>query len=116
GLLPEGIDEARPFKALVATPDVIDQDIEAALFLFHAGKQRFDLGVRRMIAADGDPLPPSLGDCIRSFSDRAGETFGCAALLTAARDVDGRAGFSEREGNALANAATRPGDHRHSSA
>src|SRR6516164_4218661 len=89
-LLPEGGAKARPVLLFVAAPDVVDEHVEAALFLFHAGKQGFDLGVRRMVAADGDPLPTPPRDRIRSISDGAGKTFGCAALITAARDVDGR--------------------------
>ena len=101
-------------EMLVATPDIIDEYVEAPLFLFHAGKQSFDLGVRRMVAADRDPSPTSLCDRIRSLSDSAGKTLRCAALIAAARDVDGRARFPEREGDASTNAATGPGDHRHS--
>jgi hypothetical protein len=91
---------------LVAAPDVIDEKVEAALFLPYAGEQGFDLGVRRMVAADGDPLPASVRDRLRRIADRAGKAFGCAAGITAARDVDGRAGFPKGEGDALADAAT----------
>jgi hypothetical protein len=57
-LLPEGGAEARPVELLVAAPDVVDEQVEAALFLREAGEQGFDLGVRRMVAANGDPRPP----------------------------------------------------------
>jgi hypothetical protein len=100
----------------VAAPDVIDEEVEAALFLRDAGEQGFDIGVRGVVAADGDPLPASLRDPIRRISNRAGKTIGCTAPITAARDVDGRGRFPEGEGNALADAATGPGDDRYSSA
>src|SRR5262249_4682016 len=87
-----------------------------ALFLRHAREQGFDLGIRRMVAADGDALPTSLRDRIRRISNRAGKVLGGAGRLTAARDVDGRARFPKGQGDALADAATGPGDDGHSSA
>src|SRR5262249_34325445 len=97
-------------------PGVVDEDVEAALFLLHAGEQRFDLGVRRVVAADGHPLPTPLRDRGRRLPDRAGKTFGGVARVTAARDVDGRARLPEGEGDALADAATGPSNDRHPSA
>jgi hypothetical protein len=114
-LLPEGGAKARPVLVFVAAPDVIDEKVEATLLLRYAGEQGFDLGVCCMVAVDGDPLPTSLRDRVRSFSDTAGKTFGCAARIAAARDIDGRARFPEGEGDALADAATGPSDDRYSS-
>jgi hypothetical protein len=113
-LLPEGGDKALPVLVFIAAPDVIDENVEAALLLFHAVKQSCDLGVHRMVAALGNPMSTSLRDRVRSFSDSAGKTFGCAALVTAPRDVDRRARFAEHEGNALADATTGPADDCHS--
>src|SRR5215467_4526636 len=115
-LLPEGGAEAPPVLMFVAAPDVIDEKIETALFLRDAGEQGFDLGVRRMVAADGDPLPAPLRDRVRRLSHRARKTFGGAASVTTARDVDGRAGLPQGQRDALAEAATGSGDDRHSSA
>src|SRR5438270_10558067 len=88
GLLPEGGGEARPVLAFVAAPDVVDKQVEATLFPSDAGEQRFDLGVGRVVAADGDSLPTSLRDRRRRLVDRAGEALRRSAVITAARDVD----------------------------
>ena len=115
-LLPEGGDKAREIVLFVTAPDVVDQNVEAALLLRDAGEQGFDLGVRGVVAADADPVPAPLRDRIRGFPNRAGKPFGGAARVTAACEVDGRARFPESQSDALADAATGPGDYRHPSA
>jgi hypothetical protein len=115
-LLPEGGAEARPVEVFVAAPNVIYEKIQSPKFLLNAGEQGFDFGIHCVVAANGDPLPTSLRDRIRSVEGRAGKTFRRPARITASGDIDGRARFPEGESDALADAATGPSDNRDSSA
>ncbi len=110
GLLPE---LGAVVEILVATPDIVDQDVEPALLLGDPREQRLDLRVVAVVAAHGDALAGQLADLIGGLVDRAGQRHGGLALLDGpAGDIDRRAGLAQPERDASANAAAGPGDQR----
>src|SRR5262245_48844355 len=112
-LFPKRRGKARPVEVFVTATDVIDEQIKAAVLLFHSGEERFDLSVASMIAGDGNASAPSRGDRCRCLSDGAWKTFRRPARVAAAGNIDSRARFSERQRDSLADATTGTGDNRH---
>src|SRR4029453_18253260 len=101
-------------RELVAAPGVVDEQIETALLGADPPEQRLDLGVVRMVTANGDAGTAAGGELLGRVVDRAGTVErGRLTANAAAGDVDGRALLPEDERDPLAAAATRTGHERH---
>ena len=89
-------DRLVPLEQLLATPDVVDQDIEPAAFRADPRHQRFDLERHQVIHPDSDTITTSgsnklscLFDCFASAILRA------MTSARAASHVDGGSGRAE---------------------
>lgn len=100
-----------PFGERVATPDVVDEDIEAFVLALDAGCKFFNFGGDGVIDADGDAAATGGGDEFGGFfyCFRAGGVFLEIFSGAAASAVDGGTGLAESDGNAASGAASGSG-------
>lgn len=109
-VLPDG---AVPVEEHLAAPDVVDQDVEAALFAGHAVDERGDLGGVEVVGGYGDAVAARLGDEVGGVLDGLGAVvLRAPGAGAAAGDVDGGAGRAQFDGDAASGAAGRSGDQR----
>jgi hypothetical protein len=101
-----------PFGKRVASPDVVDEDIEAFMLALDEGGEFFDFGGDGVIDADGDAAAAGGGDEVGGLFDG----FRVDGILlrifsgAAAGAVDGGSGFAEGDGDAASGAAGGSGD------
>ncbi|MNE67931.1 hypothetical protein D3C80_1635680 [compost metagenome] len=111
-LFPEwtGIDQV-----LMKERGVVDQQVEAPLFLADPLEQRLDLRVVAVVAGHGDAQSAGAGHRLGGFLDGARQHLAAQLRLAlcrgAAGHVDDHAGGAQRERDALADATAGAGDH-----
>ena len=99
------------FHSIVGAPDVVHENVQAALFAFDPSHQRAHLLGHEMVDPDCDPTATGLVHERRGLFDRLGSVHfrslrpGCSP-----GDVDGRAGRAQLHGDASSRAAGRSGD------
>ena len=104
-------DRLVPFEELLAAPDVVDEDVEAALLGADALDQLPDLVGNEMIDPDGDAGAAGCRDQLRRLLDRfRPRIFGLLLARRPSGDVDRRAGGAQFHRDAAAGAARRAGD------
>ena len=100
----------------VLTGHAINDDIEATVLALHARKERFDLGLHRVIHANRDRRATRGVDHLGGLVDRFRPLIRrWIASHTPPGAVDDRTALAERAGDAAAGAAGRAGDHGHPS-
>ena len=106
-------DRAVPFEEVLAAPDVVDEDVEAALLVRDAVDEGADLCGVEVVGGYGDALAAGLGDEVGGVLDGLGAVvLGAPGTGGAAGDVDRGAGRAEFHRDPPARATRRPGDQR----
>ena len=109
-LVPEGDHRDSECLAFVAAPDVVDEQVQAAVLGSDALEECFDVVVDRVVAVDRDAVATAGGDFVGGIVDGSWQAIdgGCVAG-GAACDVDRCAGFAQNGGDCAAGAAAGAG-------
>jgi hypothetical protein len=106
-------DRRVPLDELLAAPDVVDEQVEAAVLGLDAAHERLDLRRHEVVDVDGDALATRVGHELGGLLDRLRAVVLRAPLARRApRAVDRRVGLAERDGRAAAGAAGGARDER----
>src|SRR5690606_3368024 len=98
-----------PPEQVLAAPDVVDEDVEPALFVVDALDQRAHLRGIEVVGGHRDAGAAGLGDEVGGVLDGLGAVvLGAAGAGGAAGHVDGRAGGAQFHGDAASGAPGRP--------
>ncbi len=109
-VLPDG---RLPVEEVLAAPDVVDQDVEAALLGVDPVDERLHLRRVQMVGGHGDAPAARLGDQVGGVLDRLGPVvLGAAGAGGAAGDVHRGARRAEFHGDAPSGSPGRPGHQR----
>src|SRR5262249_60406100 len=85
---------------LVTAPGVVDQQIELALLLSHAGEEILHIRIELVVAADSDAETPARRHSLGRLVNRAGQVFRSRrAAHTPPGDVDDPAPCTKARGN-----------------
>ncbi len=103
-----------PLGERVAAPDVVDQDVEAALLVAHPLEERAHLVLPRVVHPGVDAVAAVRGDELRRLFDGLGPVLAARrpAAYAPAGAVDRGPGFPQHAGDAAPGAAGGAGDHR----
>src|SRR5690606_34472867 len=104
-------DRLVPFEQRLAAPDVVDQNVEAALFGADARDEGAYFIGHEVIGRDGDALAAERGHEFGALFDRLRAlVFGGSLPRRPSGDIDGGAGRAEFRRDAAPGAARRPRD------
>src|SRR5262245_33043675 len=99
---------------LVASPDVVDEEIEPPVIVADPPEQRLDVRIDGVIAADSDAPAAAVGHFASRLFDRARHVVGRRPALNAsAAHVDRGTGGAELERNTASRTPARAGDEGH---
>jgi hypothetical protein len=100
-----------PLEEVLGAPDVVDQDVQAALFPVDPVDERGDLGPVEVVDGYGDAGAAGLGDQVGGVLDGLGAVvLGAPGAGAAPGDVDGGAGGAELDRDPPARSPGGPGD------
>ena len=109
GLLPEGYEGKRPALAvLVASPHVVDEEVETPMIVPDAVEERYDVRINGVVALHGDSAAAADRHFVGSLVNRAGHVVrGRSAVDASAGHINRGSGNAELDGDAAAGTPTR---------